>query len=306
MGHLLGMADDGKPDEWVVLKLRSLGSSATWWLQCVASTLLFAAGSMAHAEVDIATARALVAKTGMIAQLEGLEPQLRATMTAKYSAAGGRGGASVAQMQALNEAVGRSYNKDRMVGIVTAMMARKMSPDDLGEIGAWYASESGKAIEAAGRRAGADKRAQDVQVREGLVALQRATPQRQTLIADLVQATRVADLLTDFVLGSALAMQAGAAASDPTIPPMSMAKLREAVTQQKPSFPQEMAQVALSMSAKAYATVADEDLVAYIGFVKSLSGKRFYDAATLSLQAAMNSGALSMGRELGRMRSSQR
>jgi len=301
-----GMDDGSLTRGGSALKLRGLGTGATWWLQCVASTLLFAAGSMAHAEVDTAPALALVAKTGMLAQLDGLESQLRATMTAKYSVAGGRGNASAVQMQALYEAIGRAYNKDRMIGVVTNMMARKISPADLGDIDGWYASPSGRAVEVAEQRAAADKQPQDVQVRDGLKALQRATPQRQGLIADLVKATRLAEEMTDFVLGSALAMQAGAAISDPTIPPMSVEKLREAVTQQRPSFPQEMAQVALSMSAKTYEPVADEDLAAYIGFVKSLPGKHFYDAATSSLEAAMNSAALSMGRELGRMRSGQR
>ena len=267
---------------------------------------VFSVCTGANAQVGVETAKALVSKTGLSVQLESLEPQLRATMAEKYSEAGGRGSVSPPQMRLLYEAVGRSYNSDRMLAIVANMLARKMSPDDLEEIDAWYSSESGKAIDTAERRAGSDRRSQDLQMREATSAMQRATRQRQKLIEELVRATRQGEVLTDFVLGTALAMQAGAAASDPTIPPMSMQKLREAVTEQRPSFLQEMEVTAGLMSAKVYAPVSDDDLYAYISFVKTRSGKHFYDAVTSSLEAAMNSAALSMGRELGRMQAGRR
>ncbi len=257
----------------------------------------------ARADIDRAAAQQLAAQSGITAQLEGIESQVRSRMRASFTADQAKVKISPSDLENLLDAVRKSYDKDRMVGIVTSTLSRRLQREDVDSIGAWYSSATGVAVTSVEQRASEDTRPTDVQVREGMALLQRTPPSRQALLEDLVRTTRQVDVMINFMLGTAVAMQSGLAAFDPSVPARSVGQLREAVLQKQPNLQANIGRVAMAMSAKTYRNVREADLAAYVSFIKTPAAKHFYDAAAAGLEAALNSGALSIGREMGRLRS---
>lgn len=256
----------------------------------------------AHAEIDPAQALALVQRAHVAAGLDSIAPQMKSAFAAQArasAAAGGPAALTDQEVSALLRAIDRAYRADRMLAHVTQTVAERTSPEDLRVLNVWFATASSEAVVAAEERAVGDNRPRQEQLGEGLARLQASTEQRRRLLSAAMRATRSAEVLNELQIGTAAAVITGLSSATPGVQAAPIEQVRRALKQNaKPQQRQELERIAFVTAAKTYENVADPDLNAFVQFLNSPAGRRFYEVMVAGFVGAMTGAGVELGQQM--------
>ena len=259
-----------------------------------------AAYAQSQPDEAAATAHRLMVRSGLSVQLRGFSDQVAADI---------RNNAANADPQliaALAEAAREAFRAELLQEDMTARIAKKLTVSDMKAALVWLETEPGKRVTRAEEN---DSISMDAERIGAYVEGLKTSPlsaDRQKLIAELISVTgsvRVAMATTEAM---ALGVAVGMDALQPQEHRVGEATLRARIRQ---AMPPEKMQAAFAqqmplLHAYTYRNTSDADLAGYVGFLKSVAGKRYQDQISAAFVEGLGRASVRVG-ELAAQRQRQ-
>lgn len=215
-------------------------------------------------------------KSGLWQQLAEIPAQLRAAVMDAVAAEAPKK-PSAAELARVTQAVEGAYAADRLQAFSRARLASGMDASDLPALDTWFDSALGQKIRRLEEAAAADPRAHTVQIQESMALLQSQDATRRALLDEMVVVTKSAEMFADLAIDMALSAHRVTSAIGPQAQGPTLSQLQAALQAQRPQMLQAYTALAAASFASAYATLPTEELVQYLGFLKSDAGRRYTD-----------------------------
>jgi hypothetical protein len=274
-----------------------------WRRMSGAALGLLAVQGLAVAGVGADAARDLVHKSGLWNQLESLGLQMRGGMAVAEQKSPGK--FSAEQITALSGCVDSSYAPAELRTIAVDAVAGALAPTDLPALQAWYDGALGHKIAATEERSSADATAPQERLRRGGDALAAASEARKTALQAILTETHSVDIMTDTLIEMAVAVQQGMATMDPAAGGPSATELKANLAARRPQIVAHYTQLSLPAYAFTYATLSDDELKQYAGYLDTPAARAFNDASVRGVVRALNAGSVRLGRCLQALRSAK-
>jgi len=261
---------------------------------CALAAFGAAAPARAQSEEASEAVRLLVARSGLVVQLEAVPGQIQREVEQL------RGKAPDEVVRALDEASRKGFEPAALLDDVTRVLAQRLPPGDVRAVLAWLETDPGRRIARAEEQAAHQMTPE--RLRADLEALKRDPPSRRRaeLIADLVRATKAvestANLIESIGLGVALGLDAMRPAQSRLGPADLRKRLREAMPPAR--IRQEVGATLPAIFGFTYRDVGDADLAAYLEFSRSASGARYNEAVMGALAEALARAGVRVGQLL--------
>ena len=243
------------------------------------------------AEVPAATAEALMRKSGIWAQLADVATQVKTGMA--QSAEGGQ--LTPEDMQRLDQIADDAFAAARLRETVLQVLSHDMTVAQSVDALKWYDSPAGRQITAMEEAFSANFDDMNQVMAQGNRLLAQASPKRQSLLSQTVQASRTAEAMAAMQINSTVAVMQGLANALPNPGMPAAAALRKALEAQREQMVAANRGVALSMSALNYQAASDTVLAQYVKFLSSKSGT----ALTRSVEEALDKSLSAASQALG-------
>lgn len=252
-------------------------------------------GSAAWAQTDAQTAEQLLRSSGVWEQLKSVAQQVRAGMhdAAKH----GNSELSAAESARLMRAVDAAYAAPRLRANALRLLAREMQPAWVPAVVKWYGSATGAAITRLEEEAAADERSADAVLQAGAARLGAMPQTRRQLLQQIMTAARAAEVATLMTINTAVGVQQGMAAVQPSRAGPSAQDLRAALEAQRPQLQEGFVAVLLAASALMYEPATEPQLAAYLDFLNSPAGGHF----SAVMESVLDTLFLDAATELGRV-----
>lgn len=250
-----------------------------------------------QAATDAATAELLMHKSGLWRQLDGLVPQVRAGLSSAMERGGAARRTSEERVH-LNAIVEAAYAADPLRATARRVLAADLEAPQVPALLAWYASPLGAKFTQLEEAASASATDQGAVLREGAALLAKATPARQALIGQMVEATAAGEAITAMVINTGLAIQAGASGVRPESDSADWIEMKAALEQQRPQMLEAFSRLSLGLFARMYEAASDAELKRYLQFLKTPAGRKFTAAGTHAITTVFVEAAVALGQGL--------
>lgn len=263
------------------------------FLLCLAMTL---GAGVSRAQTDPATAQELMRVSGIWQQLSSISPQVRIGMLEAIEKSGPK--PSNSELARITRTIDRAFSADRLRATATTTYQTQINSKQVPALRHWFATKLGKAITAMEEAASADQTDPQAVARQGAALLSAMTPERRSLIQELVHVTRAAELLAQLSIDTAIAVHRGVLSVNPRAQGGSAAGMLRFLEAQKPQVQRSLTVLVLASSAMAYAPLPTADLAQYVTFLKSDAGRHFNDVSLKAFSSAMVEASAEFGRGL--------
>jgi hypothetical protein len=250
----------------------------------------------AGAQVSRDVAEDLMHKSGLWEQLGSIDQQLEFALASDAKKDGK--GLSPAERDRLGRAFKSAYAPAHLRLTAMTAFAKEINPGQVESITAWYDSPEGVLITKVEESGSASQRRPGDVMKEGAEIFSHASADRQSLLKRLMEVTHATETTAAIVINTAIGVQQGLAAAQPSRAGPSIADVRAALEKQRPQLMQALANVALTSFSVMYSSVSDESLEKYIAFLASPAGADFTMLGLRALEAAFVEAARDLGREI--------
>lgn len=262
----------------------------------VVAWMALLASAPALAQVDPASAERLLRRSGLWAQLDGVAAQV---LQGLQEAAAQSGRAPPPdEAERLAAAARAAYAGDRLRSVALRLVAQELLPQHLPALFEWYASPTGVHLTRLEEQAAADTRGTEALMAEGQARWDTLGAERRAQLDALLQASGSVDSALSITLNTVAGVRQGLASVMPPgegpTPEATRALLAEQLPRLRPAYEQ----LLRASSAQVYAEASDEQLRAYVGFLRSPAGQHLGDLLLRVLDAAFLDGATELGRRL--------
>lgn len=261
------------------------------------SILTVALASMAYGQSDDAraTAHQLMVRSGLSAQLRGFTAQMEGET--KQNAAN----LDEKMVTALIESGKEAFRPDLLEEDMTARLAKKLTVGDMKGALAWLETDAGRRITQAEELGSAtiDER-RLLEYAEHLKA-KPAGLKRTKLISEVISESNAVRAGAATIEAISLGVAIGLDTLQPTERRQGEARLR---AKMRELMPPEKVQAGLTQQlpmvfALMYRDISDADLVRYVGFLKSVAGKRYQDGMTGAFTEGLRQASVRVGELAG-------
>lgn len=256
----------------------------------------FMAAAPATAQIDAATAEALMRKSGLWLQLEGIAQQVRSGTLAGLARA--ESPPSATELERVTTAVEAAYAADRLRAVALATLTSGVDARQVTALRRWFDSAPGRAITQLEEASSADDSDPQVLMQQGSALLEAMPAERRALLVELVQVSRTAEVVTELTINTTLAAMRGLASVQPDAPADAIEQLGAALDAQRPQMLQGFTVLSTAAFAKTYRGLSTADLARYLEFQKSAAGQHFNTVGARALEAAMVDASTEYGRRL--------
>ncbi len=249
----------------------------------------------AGAQVPAAEAEALLRKSGLWKQLEGIEPGVQSGLDTGLK----QGGAapSAAEQARMKQAAAAAFDVGRLRATTLRVVSTGLDPKLSPALARWYDAEPGRTITALEEAASADNATPQQTMQEGNVLLEAMPSPRRALLNEIVEVTHAGEAGARAVINTALAIHRGVSSARPgTVG--TEAEMKAQLQAQRPQLVAALSALAKAAMAKIYATVPTAELLQYAAFLKSDAGRAFTDLCTQAQEAAFTEASEELGRQL--------
>lgn len=257
---------------------------------------LLLSAAMAWAQVDAATAETLMKKSGAWLQLAHTPAQMRRAILEAAAAAPRK--ASESELARLAQAAETAYAPERLQSTSRAAIAARLDGRHLAALDAWYDSALGRKVRQLEEAAADDPRDMETRLQQDVALLQSQDAARRALLGEVVEVTRLVELLTDLSINAAIAIQRGVASIAPDASGMTQAELRAMLQAQRPQMMQTYAVVSAATAARIYDTLPADELAQYVAFLKSDAARHYTDVGAPAMIDALVEASAEFGRRL--------
>lgn len=263
---------------------------------------LLLATSLAHAQIETASAESLLRKSGLWEQLAGMGPQVEAGMQQMLEQGGMTPGDG--EKARVARVIRDAYAPSRMRSVSTRVIASGVKAQHLPALQAWYDSPVGRTI-ARLEEASATQVDPAATLAEGARLLKAMPADRRALLERLLEASDGTEAMVRITISTALAAHRGAVSAAPDTPGPSAAEVRATMEAQRPQMAKAFQAMMLASFAQVYASLPSGQLEQYVAFIRSPAGAQLNDVGLAALEAALTDAAAEMGRRLPGTRNSR-
>ncbi|MES2950675.1 MAG: hypothetical protein V4858_19250 [Pseudomonadota bacterium] len=246
---------------------------------------------LAAAEVPVATAEALMRKSGIWSQLADLAVQVKGGM----AQASQDGSLPPQDLKRLEQVAEDAFAANRLRDTALQVLTRDVTPAQSVDALKWFDSPTGRQITAMEEAFSANFDDMNRVMADGNKALAQASSRRQSLLSQIVKASRAAEAMATMEINITVAILQGVANAMPHSTKGSAKDLRKAFAAQRPQMVAANVGVALSMSAVTYQAASDKMLEQYVKFLSSKSGV----ALSISMMDALDQSLSHAAQRLG-------
>lgn len=248
---------------------------------------MFAAGA-AQAQISAAAAEKLMRLSGQWAQLDSLAQHIK---TAVLKGLGeGEQPLPADVQQRVRAAADGAFDTARMRSAAQQVLMQNVRASYMPELLSWYETPQAQRITKAEEDdTAAEQLDMQARTQAGVALLQAATPERQRLLARVVEVTRSGQASADTVINMGVMLPMSIARFVPGGPQPVEAELRAALEAQRATLAQAFEGITLAGFAIVYKGLADEDVAAYVRFMSTSAGEHYTDIGEKAMEAAMAS-----------------
>lgn len=256
-----------------------------------AACAVFAGSVHAQSTEALEAAGRLFERSGLAAQLQPLSEQFEQGLTQN------RGGIPEEALAALAEAGRKSFGVDALRGEIVGTLAQTLPAADMKRVLAWLDGRVGRRMTLAEESAAGKLTQENMQAYFESEKLKPADPQRARLIADLVAAVNAVEIGATLIEAMSLGIAVGMDSTQPVEKRIGIANLRARL---RAAMPPDRLRAGMSASFPAmygfvYREIGDADLAAYVEFNTSALGRRYNQAITSALTAALAGASVHVG-----------
>jgi len=255
---------------------------------------LAAAQGAAPAAVAPDAAQELARKSGLWTQLDSLLPQVRAGMEAGLQRIPGQ--ADSAQRARMLDCTQSSFAGEALRPAALDAIVGTLQPQDVAPLLAWYDSPLGRRIAMIEATSSLQTPDPQERLRRGADALAGASADRRAALEAIVTETRSVDLMTDTLMGMALAVQQGLASLDPASAGASIGELRSSIGGRRPQLVAHFSTISLPAYAFTYLPLGDDEVRQYADHLGTPPALAFSDATTRGVARSLTAGSVALAR----------
>lgn len=251
---------------------------------------------LAQAEVPESTAKDLLQKSGYWDQVGDIAPQVQDSFAQMMGSVGQK--PSETELARAKKVLSNAFDPDRMRAVSLRIVSQKLSAKHVDALNRWYNTTLGQTITQLEKDASKQFGDPREIMTQGAEALSKVTKERRRLLEQLSKATQAAESLTQIVINSAIASHRGVVAAMPNAKLISEGELRRALEGNRAQLLSMNTAMTLAGFAKTYESLTQDNLRAYINFLRSEAGARFNALSSEALDAAMSEASNEVGRRL--------
>ena len=248
----------------------------------------------AQAQTDTATADALLRKSGLWDRLSLVETQVQLGFELVLFMMSGGPSSGSADKERIMRAVSSAYSPQRLRATALRAIAGGAGPAHIPELLRWYESPAGKAATSLEKAAGqADPQALG---KEGAALLKKMPAARRALLESLVAETRAAEVMTEISLSTSQGVGILVGGWGPG------GNLNSGLGAHRAELVKSFADDLLSMFAKTYSALPDDQLAQYVAFAKSDAGRRFHGLMLHAFKLSLADGEAELARAMAALK----
>lgn len=251
---------------------------------------------LALAEVPVATAEALMRKSGIWSQLGDVAAQVKAGLAQSSQ----DGSLPREEIQRLERIADDAFAASRLRDSVLQALSREVTAVQSADALQWYDSPAGKQITAMEEAFSSSFDDLNRVMADGNKALSKASAKRQSLLTQTVKASRAAEAMASMQMNITVGILQGLANAMPGPSKRSTADLRKGLEANRPQMVAANRGVALSMSALTYLPANDSVLEQYLRFLSSKSGTELCASMMDALDQTLSKAAQRLGSAIPR------
>jgi Uncharacterized protein conserved in bacteria (DUF2059) len=247
------------------------------------------------AQIDAALATRILGRSGTLAQIDAVTPQFRGNFEQGLREQRDEPLTrdETAKLAAMAD---REFAPATLRASIVATAAERLTAERVIALEAWYDSALGKrfmALEEAAAKADAAAAMQ-----AGAAILAKLPAQRAEQLKALVEATRAAEFVADLSIDMAVAAAYATSIATSRNETPTIKNLRESAMKERTQVVQAMNNILLNAYTKTYEKVDDEDLKAYVEFMRSAAGKQFTETIIVAFNRAIMASATALGKAI--------
>lgn len=252
--------------------------------------------AVAAAEVPVATAEALMRKSGIWSQLGDVAAQVKAGLAQSSQ----DGSLPREEIQRLERIADDAFAASRLRDSVLQALSREVTAAQSADALLWYDSPAGKQITAMEEAFSSSFDDLNRVMADGNKALAKASAKRQSLLSQTVKASRAAEAMASMEINITVGVMQGLANAMPGPGKRSTADLRKGLEANRPQMVAANRGVALTMSALTYLPANDKVLEQYVRFLSSKSGTELSASMMDALDQSLSKAAQRLGSAIPR------
>lgn len=250
----------------------------------------------AMAEVPLATAEALMRKSGIWAQLGDVAAQVKLGLVQSSQ----DGVLPAEEIQRLERIADDAFAASRLRDSVLQTLSREVTPAQSADALQWYDSAVGEQITAMEEAFSSSFDDLNRRMADGNQVLAKASAKRQSLLSQTVKASRAAEAMASMEINVTVGILQGLANAMPGPGKRSTADLRKGMEAKRPQMVAANRGVALTMSALTYQAANDKVLEQYVRFLSSKSGTELSISMMDALDQSVSRAAQRLGSAIPR------
>lgn len=258
--------------------------------------VLFGVHVFALAEVPLATAEALMRKSGIWSQLGDVAAQVKAGLAQSSQ----DGSLPREEVQRLERIADDAFAASRLRDSVLQALAREVTAPQSADALQWYDSPAGKQITAMEEAFSSSFDDLNRVMADGNKALAKASAKRQSLLSQTVKASRAAEAMASMEINITVGVMQGLANAMPGPGKRSTGDLRKGLEANRPQMVAANRGVALTMSALTYLPANDKVLEQYVRFLSSKSGTELSASMMDAMDQSLSKAAQRLGSAIPR------
>jgi hypothetical protein len=261
----------------------------------VACTFALTSASAAFAQIDAALATRILGRSGTLAQIDAVTPQFRGNFEQGLREQRDEP-LTRDETAKLASMADRAFAPATLRASIIATAAERFKVEHVVALEAWYDSALGKRFMALEEAAAKGDAAAAMQA--GAAIMAKLPAERAERLKSLVDATRAAEFVADLSIDMAVAAAYATSIATSRSETPAIKDLRESAMKDRSQVVQAMNTVLLNAYAKTYEKVDDDDLKAYVEFMRSAAGRQFTETIIVAFNRAIMSSATALGKAI--------
>jgi hypothetical protein len=279
---------------------------AIWTLlaSCVVALSLAAGNGPAFAQVDRATAEALLRDSGLAKALGELRKDFQTDLG---KALLGKSKDSRADIEQLERRVDAAFAPERLKQTAAAVLESDLDPAYVPALQAWFESPAGKSITKVEMNTPGDQEGIQKLRKTGAALLEQIPETRRVLLEDVLVASGAAQMASAIAIQTSLAMAGAIRRARPDANVPSEVQMRAQFESARPGLEREMSSSLLQMYAAIYREISDARLQEYEATLTSAAGRHLTKVLSKAAESALVAGTKQFWQDLlpaGKMRAS--
>jgi len=247
---------------------------------------------------DLESANEMYVKSGLEKQVQDIGPALLASYTNNYNKSDWHTGHDKKIYQRIGQVINDSFDTQTMRGKIVNGLAQDISSSDMEMILAWLSSSVGRKITELEKKAGSKEGVKETQAYIKNIKKSQLSAERISLIKDLNSSMNVTETTVNVALSTQFALSIATRTAKKKLSRDDVRKLYEDFTTNSSQIEPMIKHQVHGSLLYTYQELTDEELVKFVTFAQSKSGKNYTSVTSSYLLQAIIESSLQLAWEI--------